>query len=103
MRIQEEQDRRRREAEIHERLPRSLEEVHRALAGCIESYRRAFGDESAEIQLRGPEIAIAVRENERGEWQERAVVTVALAPALPGFRIEREGNPLTIEVGAAAR
>ena len=98
MRISEEQDRRRREAETRERLPRSLEDVYRALAGCIECYRRAFGEESAEILARGSRIEIAVRGDE-GAGSERARLTVILVPELPGFRIEGHGEPMLIEVG----
>ena len=99
MRITEEEDRRRREAETLERLPRALDDVHRALAGCIQTYQRAFGAESAEIHLRGAKIDIAVREKEGAAWRQRAKVTVATVPELPGFRIEQGEDSLTIEVG----
>src|ERR1700682_3962854 len=36
MRIQEEKERRQREANILERLPRALEELHRSLIVCVE-------------------------------------------------------------------
>jgi hypothetical protein len=99
MRITEEQDRRRREAETRERLPRALEDLHRSLAGCIERYRHAFGAESAEIHPRGSYIEIAVRDDEEGGGHERARVKVALAPELPGFQVEGNQEPLVIEVG----
>ena len=99
MRISEEKDRRQREAQILERLPRALEEVHRSLAGCIETYTQAFGPEAADIQLQGSRIRIAIREIEDGKWVQHARIEVAGVPAVPGFRIEGGAEPLVIEVG----
>ena len=39
MRITEEQERRNREAQIQDRLPRALDEFHSALTGCLVSAR----------------------------------------------------------------
>jgi len=99
MRIAEEKDRRRREGEILERLPRALEETHGSLAACIKDYAKAFGPEAADIHLSGSRIKATVREERDGKWQARAKVEVTLAPELPGFRIDRGGEPLSIEVG----
>jgi hypothetical protein len=99
MRVQEEQERREREAQILTRLPRALEEVHRHLAECIEAYVAAFGPESADIHLQASKIRIAVREEQDGKWQQCAKVEMSMVPSLPGFRIECGGEPLMIEVG----
>ena len=99
MRITEEQERRRREAEILERLPRALEDMHRALAACIQSYQRGFGAESAEMHMRGGKIEIVVREKHGSGWQPRDKAALAMVPELPGFRIEHGEEALLIEVG----
>ena len=99
MRIQEEQERREREAQILARLPRALEEAHRHLALCVEAYAGAFGPESADIHLKASKIGITIREEQDGKWQQRAKVEVTIIASLPGFRIERGGEPLMIEVG----
>jgi hypothetical protein len=100
MRIQEERERRDREAQILERLPGALEEVYHDLTGCIGSYTEAFGPESAEIESHGPKVRITVRDEEGGKWHVRSKLEVTIVTALPGFRIDRgEGEPLTILVG----
>ena len=99
MRVQEEQERREREAQILARLPRALEETYRNLAACVEAYAGAFGPESADIHLQASKIRIAVREEQEGKWQQRAKIEVSIMASLPGFRIERGGEPLMIEVG----
>ena len=99
MRITEEQERRRREAQIRERLPRALDDLHRALCACLESYTNAFGAEAAELQLDGSRISIVVREELEGKWQQCAKVEIAMVEALPGFQIECGGQSLAIEVG----
>ena len=99
MRVQEEQERRQREAQILARLPRAVEETYRHLAGCIEAYVDAFGPESADIHLQASKIRITVREEQEGKWQQCAKVEISIIASLPGFRIERGGEPLMIEVG----
>jgi len=99
LRITEEQDRRRREAEIMRRLPRALDEVHKALASCIEAYTLAFGAEAAELQRHGSSIRVMLREEKDGNWQQRAKVEVSSDTSLPGFQIDRGGELLGIEVG----
>jgi hypothetical protein len=100
MRITEEQDRRKRESEILERLPRALNEVYEALTDCIESYTAAFGAESAEMTLQPSRIQISVREEQDETWKQRAKVNVSAVPAVPGFEIEGgTAAPLLIEVG----
>jgi hypothetical protein len=99
MRVQEEQERRQREGQILARLPRALEETHRHLADCIEAYVGAFGPESADIHMQASKIRITVREEQEGKWQPRAKIEISIIPSLPGFRIERGGEPLMVEVG----
>jgi len=99
LRVQEEQERREREAQILARLPRALEETYRNLAACVEAYAGAFGPESADIHLQASKIRITIREEQEGKWQQRAKIEVSVMASLPGFRIERGGEPLMIEVG----
>ena len=99
MRVQEEQERRQREAQILARLPRAVEETYRHLAECVEVYADAFGPESADIHLQASKIRIAIREEQEGKWQQRAKIEMSIIGSLPGFRIERGGEPLMIEVG----
>ena len=99
MRISEEQDRRLREAQIRERLPRALDDLLHALVDCIETYTTAFGAEAAELQLDGGRISIVVREALDGQWRQRTTVEIAMVEAVPGFQIDTGGEPLVIEVG----
>ena len=99
MSIQEARERREGEAQIPARLPRALEETHRHLAECVEAYAGAFGPESADIHLQTSKIRITVLDEQDGKWQQRAKVEVSIIASLPGFRIERGGEPLMIEVG----
>ena len=101
MRISEENDRRKREAAVMERLPRALEEVHQALSECVESYQQVFGRDSAEILLQSGRIRVTVRGEKDGKWQQSGRVELVMTPAIPGFQIDRGagGEPLVIEVG----
>ena len=99
MRIQEEQERRRREASNLERLPPALEELHGVLKTCVETYTEVFGAESAEIQLYPGRIRIAVRDRVDDRWQAAAKVEVTSVPEIPGFRVDRGEYSLAIEVG----
>jgi hypothetical protein len=99
MRITEEKERRQREAQILERLPRVLEEVHRALAVCVDAYLEAFGPEAVEINYQGQKVRVTVREEQDAKWEKVAKVEITLTPKLPGLHIDRNGNALDIEVG----
>jgi hypothetical protein len=101
MRITEESDRRQREAEIQQRLPVALEEVHGALKDCVDEYRAAFGDESAVLKLLPTRIMIDVRGQKDGRWEPAGRVEIVAKVGVPGFEVDRgEGiEPLTIEVG----
>src|SRR5215472_9732109 len=76
MRIQEEQDRRQRESEMLDRLPRAMEELHGVLKQCTAAYAQSFGDESVDIQLFRGRIKVTVREFEVDKWQTTGKVEV---------------------------
>jgi hypothetical protein len=99
MRIGEETDRRRREAQVLERLPRALEELHKYLKECIDDYRKAFGPESVETAATSSRVHITVREQRDGKWEPASKIEILVDTLLPGFKIDRAGLPLTIEVG----
>jgi hypothetical protein len=99
MRISEEKDRLEREAQINIRLPLALEELSKHLADCIQSYRGAFGDDSADLTYQGNKIRVVVRSQQQEIWQHQAAVDISIVTELPGFQIDRAGEPLLIEVG----
>jgi hypothetical protein len=101
MRISEEKDRRKKQASTLERLPSALEEVHAALAACIEQYREAFGSNAAELQLEPEKIRVISRQDTDGAWKQNCVVEVVLVPKVPGFQIDNgtAGEPMVVEVG----
>jgi hypothetical protein len=99
MRITEEKERRQREAQVLERLPRALEEVHKYLKDCIDDYQKAFGPESVETAVSHSRVRITVREQREGKWEPTAKIEIQVDTKLPGFQIDRAGRPLTIEVG----
>jgi len=99
MRISEEKDRRHREAQIIERLPRVLDEVHLALAPCVDAYLAAFGAEAIEIGYQGQKIRVIVREEKDAKWEITAKLEITTFPKLPGLHIDRNGDLLDIEVG----
>lgn len=100
MRIQEEQDRRRKEAKLLELLPKGLEELHQQLAACVEKYKQAFGPEAADIANLISKLRITVREEQGGKWLPRTKIDVSLVSVPAAFKVERgEAPPLTIEIG----
>jgi hypothetical protein len=99
MRITEERDRRKKEASTLEKLPEALQEVRTAIEACIDAYTSTFGPETAQLQASGQRLHMIVREEQDGRWEQRSKVDVTLSPALPGFHIERGGEPLEIVVG----
>ena len=72
MRIQEERDRRQREALTLERLPQSLEELYGILKEAITAYTGAFGTDAAEMVLVLSRIKITTREMRDGRWKNSA-------------------------------
>jgi hypothetical protein len=99
MRITEEQERRKRETQTLERLPRVLEDLTTNLTECVKAYSAAFGPESAVISAMPHKIRITIREEQDGKWQSRATVEIALVPEMPGFQVDRGGEPLKVAVG----
>jgi hypothetical protein len=99
MRIAEEQERRNREAQLLDRLPRALDELSETLLECIELYNAAFGAESAELQIREAGVRVAVRQQVGEQWQQTAQVDIVIDLSLPGFQVEGSGETFQIEVG----
>ena len=99
MRITEEQERRKRETQTLERLPRVLEDLTTNLTECVKAYSAVFGPESAVISAMPHKIRITIREEQDGKWQSRATVEIALVPEMPGFQVDRGGEPLKVAVG----
>jgi len=99
MRITEEKYRRQKESQILERLPRVMDEVHGALVACVESYVEAFGPEAIEMVYQSHKIRVTVRIEQDARWEKNAKVEVTADPKLPGIHIDRNGDPLDIEVG----
>src|SRR5215475_6023452 len=89
MRIQEEQDRRNREASTLGRLPMAMQELHGVLKQCLDGYTKAFGADSASIVKLNNRIKITVCEEANGRWQNTSKVEVLTVSELPGIRIER--------------
>jgi hypothetical protein len=102
MRIAEEHDRREREENIRRRLPTALEELNESLTECVQTYTAAFGQKSASIQFAGGRVRIEAREEVDGRWATRAEITISNDLKLPGFRIDRAGEPYVVEVGVLA-
>jgi hypothetical protein len=98
-RILEEQERRQREDNILKRLPSALEELYDSLKECVDSYKNAFGPRSATIQLGAGRLRVEVRDEVDGKWTARAEILVSHDLTIPGFRIERGGEPYLVEVG----
>src|SRR5579883_2198061 len=99
MRISEERDRRKREEQVLERLPRALDDLRQLLAQCIADYQNAFGAESAELSGHLSRVRITAREQRDGKWETTAKVEVSIDTKIPGLLIDRAGTPLTIEIG----
>lgn len=100
MRIQEEQERRRKENKTQQLLPQALEELHQQLSACIDRYKGAFGPESADISNLVSKLRITIRDLQDGKWQQCGKVEVSLISMPPAFKVERgEAEPLMIELG----
>ena len=99
MRIQEERERRERQARNLARLPGALQDLHDLLAECIQGYTATFGADSADIVLLPNRIKVTVREERDGTWQALSSVEVICVPEMPGFRVERGEHSMAVEVG----
>jgi hypothetical protein len=104
MRIQEERERRERQANNLARLPGALQQIHDHLAECTQSYteklhrkfRRRFGGHRAAAR---PDLGATVWEERDGNWQALSQVDVVSVPDMPGFRMERGEYSLAVEAG----
>jgi hypothetical protein len=92
MRISEERDRRRREADTLARLGPALDEMQQTLASCLEAYNSAFGAGAAVLRREGPVVSVQVQDPP-GE------VEIAITTELPGFQVERDGVSMAVEIG----
>jgi hypothetical protein len=99
MRIQEEADRRKREAITLERLPIALEELYGILEQGIKEYRAVFGDETVESVMLPSRIRITTREQGAAGWKSLAEVEVVIEPDLPGFLVQRGETSTAVELG----
>ncbi|MGA2145701.1 MAG: hypothetical protein ABSH49_12155 [Bryobacteraceae bacterium] len=99
-RIGEERDRRRREAEIQERLPEALRELEEVLSRCVETYRDAFGPESADISFLASKIRITIAESKSIKAGPTGAlqVDVVIDPKIPGFMVHHGADSLEIRV-----
>jgi hypothetical protein len=102
MRINEEQERRQREDNIRNRLPSALQELHASLTECLDSYTEAFGARAATIQFGSGRVRIEIRDQAETKWVPRAEILIANDLTIPGFRIERAGEPYLVHVGVLA-
>jgi len=100
LRIQEEQDRRRKEAKTQELLPRAMEELHQQLSACVARYKQAFGEESADISNLVSKLRITIRDEQGGKWQQRDKIDVSLVSLPPAFKVQLgDAEPVLIELG----
>jgi hypothetical protein len=99
-RIQEEQDRRRKEAKIQELLPQAMEELHQRLSACLARYKAAFGEEAADISNLVSKLRVTIRDEQGGKWQPREKIDISLVSLPPAFKVQRgEAEPMLIELG----
>ncbi len=99
MRISEERDRRTREQRILERLPDALLELYETIRSCLETYNDAFGPQASETELLSGMVRVVTREERDGRWQLAGKVEVRVISQLPGFQVDRGGDPSLIEIG----
>jgi hypothetical protein len=99
MRITEENDRRLRETQILDRLPSVMDEVHGAIAECVEAYAAAFGKEAIELSYFLHKIRVTIREQKESKWEKIANVEIKSVTKPPSVHIDRNGDVLDIGVG----
>ena len=99
MRISEENDRRKKEAETLENLPRVMDEVHAAVAECVADYAEAFGKESIDLSYFLHKVRITVREQKEGKWEKVAKVEVSTITKPASLHIDRNGDVIDLEIG----
>jgi hypothetical protein len=100
VRISEERERRRREAEIQERLPDALTDLHDALKLCVDSYCEAFGQGAAQISFPFSKIRVTIGESKQGGPGAPAAqqVEITIDAKLPGFTVRQAGKTMEIHV-----
>jgi hypothetical protein len=98
LRISEERDRRAREQRINERLPDALLELYEAVRSCVEGYNGEFGAQASEAELVSGKVVVVAREQRDGNWQQCGKVEITILVELPGFQIDRGGEPFLVEV-----
>ena len=100
MRIDEERERREREAAVLAVLPNALDGLHSRLKECVDAYRSAFGSEVADIRFFAGKIRVTTREQGNGKWEPASKVEITAVTTLPGFKIERDAvEPMMVEIG----
>ncbi len=99
MRINEERDRREREAEIMARLPRAVEEIFAVINDCVKLYCENFGAEAGKATLQNGSIHVTVREEKAGHWTTRGSIEITMLPELPGIEVNRGGDRTQIQIG----
>lgn len=99
IRITEENDRRQREAQTLSRLPAMMDEVHEAIAECVQTYAAAYGKEAIELSYFLHKIRVTVRELREGKWEKATKIEITAATKPPSLHIERTGDAMDIEVG----
>lgn len=99
MRIQEERERRERQANNLERLPGALKDLYDILAECIANYNESFGADASDIALLPDRIKVTVREERDGKWHPISKVEVTVVPDMPGFQVTRGEYSMAVEVG----
>jgi len=99
MRISEENDRRRRERAAIERLPSAFEDLRQQLEACIQTFRKAFGEEAASIVKDGSKLRVTSRDERNGVWTPSQKVEIISVAAVPGFQVDRSGEQRVVEIG----
>lgn len=99
MRIIEEHDRRTKEAKTLQSLPAVMDEVHGAIAECVDAYAAAFGKEAVELSYFLHKVRVTIRELKEGKWEKAAKVEVSTTTKPPSLHIDRNGDAFDIEVG----
>jgi hypothetical protein len=99
-RIDEEKDRRQREASIVAMIPTAFEALEGQLNQCIVAYNAAFGPhDSAEVRAEPGRIQVVLG-SENGQWHAAPPIQILSDVSLPGFKIERRAQePLLIQIG----
>ena len=99
MRISEENDRRAKEEETLERLPRVMDEINAAISDCVADYAAAFGKESIDLNYFLHKVRVTVREKKEGKWEKVTKVEVSTITKPAALHIDSNGDVIDIEIG----